>query len=79
MTKLIEKIIFFIFIPMAFLWASLEGYQSLIESNVCAGQTSGCVFGALLFPFTVAFLVVGIGLAVWYVRIRKEKATRTMG
>ena len=79
MTKLIEKIIFFIFTPMAFLWASFEGYRSLIESNVCAGQTSGCVFGALLFPFTVAFLVVGIGLAVWYVRIRKEKATRTMG
>ena len=79
MTKLIEKIIFFIFTPMAFLWASFEGYQSLIESNVCAGQTSGCAFGALLFPFTVAFLVLGIGLAVWYRRIRKEKATRKMG
>ena len=79
MTKLIEKIILFIFTPMAFLWAGLEGYRSLIESNVCAGQASGCVFGALLFPFTIAFLVVGIGLAVWYVRIRKEKVTRTMG
>ena len=75
MTKLIEKIIFFIFTPMAFLWASFEGYQSLIESNVCAGQTSDCVFGALLFPFAVAFLVWGIGLAVWFRRIRKEKAT----
>ena len=75
MTKLIEKIIFFIFTPMAFLWASFEGYQSLIESNVCAGQTSGCAFGALLFPFAVVFLVWGIGLAVWYRRIRKEKAT----
>ena len=76
MTKLIEKIIFFIFTPMAFLWAGFEGYQSLIESNICAGQTSDCVFGALLFPFTVAFLVVGLGFAVWYVRIRKERGIR---
>ncbi|MDE1842686.1 MAG: hypothetical protein KGH95_03445 [Thaumarchaeota archaeon] len=78
MTKLIEKIIFFIFTPMTFLWASFEGYQSLIESNVCAGQTSGCIFGALLFPFTIVFLVFSIGLAVWYRRTRKEKTTRTM-
>lgn len=79
MTKFIEKIFFFIFTPMAFLWAGLEGYRSLIESNVCAGQTSGCAFGALSFPFTVAFLVGGIGLAVWYRRIKKEKATQPIG
>jgi hypothetical protein len=79
MTKFIERILFFIFTPMAFLWAGLEGYRSLIESNVCAGQTSGCAFAALSFPFTVAFLVGGIGLVVRYRRIKKEKATQTIG
>lgn len=77
MTKFIERILFFIFTPTAFLWAGLEGYRSLIESNVCAGtQTSGCAFGALSFPFTVAFLVGGVGLAVRYRRIKKEKQHR---
>lgn len=75
MIKIIERLFFFAFTPIAFLWAGLEGYQSLIESNVCAGQTSGCAFAALSFPFTIAFLVVGIGLAIRYGRIKKEKAT----
>lgn len=73
MSKSAERMFFFVFAPIGFIWM---GLQVLSHPEQCANaQTSGCEVGGLLTPVILALLIISIGFVFRRRRIKKEKTT----
>jgi hypothetical protein len=71
MGKFIERILFFVISPIAFIIGFI---QSLLNSDCSSAQTVGCVIGSWLVPIGYALVPIAIGLINRGRRIKKRKA-----
>jgi len=72
MSKFTERMFFFIFAPMSFIWFFIQS----LNYDCSSAQTIGCEMAVISAPFIVAFLVASIGLTIRHRRIKKEKQTK---